>query len=845
MATLFANPERQFRAKRDTSPAPIHNIYTFYKFESSESESEDVGEIDIETLTLEYTTFSGSSIENAIEHIGKPKDGSTEHAKNWDELKQNFIQRFCPHAMILEQLGEIRNFKQEDRELLFHTWERYNDLLFKCLFHDLNDHQKVNTFYNGLKGQTRRIVDSNGLITGLTASEALKSIQELADHSHKWHNEESKNTPTPFGIIAEKLKALNHEMDELRIDVRKINTNREIKSLHEEIKSIRTSEISYEKSSPKSNIHPTNLKDTFEHYLKESCKRQDVLNELMKKFMINTEINLKNHDSSIKRLEENVKTFAEKVKRCILKENGEEEPIHTTSVNTKHTQHLQKLVSREIKIEEVSMVKLNARCSAILQNELPPKEKDPGSFILPCAIGLRNLKQINMVIEMADRSMQSPKGIVENVMVKINKFIFPVNFIILDIIEDDKVPIILGRPMLATAHARIDVFGKKDIFRKINEFDEPRDLEELLLSYDDLGIFPNDNDLLPNFENHDTMFLSPPGLARLNDDSSEMFCNLNSNSSISMDDFVKMDDVWDNLDFRDLTNEATKFPVKPEFLSSSNIIHLHSLYNLQITYKIRSNIVECTVTNLVEFINTHQSVLLVFILIYEASGIGVKRIENKAKTVELAQLVMYGWRVLVKREVKGSSPAALLPILFFLDKPRVLYSVEDLVPIPSESEDTSDSDKEYDFPFCDNSVTFSNPLFDANDDECFNPRGDIDEIDVFLEIDDSFPEYETFCFNIEEKSSGSTTTHSDYSLPDYEAFYFDDDHIKEKSSGSTTTHSDFSLPEYDPFIFDLSIDPFSPAYRSVSHHEDFTDELAHIISPPEYDRFYFDLEIVP
>ncbi|GJV92078.1 MAK10-like protein [Tanacetum coccineum] len=133
-------------------------------------------------------------------------------------------------------------------------------------------------------------------------------------------------------------------------------------------------------------------------------------------------------------------------------------------------------------------------------------------------------------------------------------------------------------------------------------------------------------------------------------------------------------------------------------------------------------------------------------------------------------------------------------------------SVEDLVPIPSESEDTSDSDKECDLPFCDNSVTFSNPLFDANDDECFNLGGDIDEI---------------------------TNIHSDYSLPDYDAFYFDDDHIEEKSSGSTTTHSDFSLPEYDLFIFDLSIDSFPPADRSVSHHEEFADELAHIISQPK------------
>ncbi|GKB22632.1 putative reverse transcriptase domain-containing protein [Tanacetum coccineum] len=66
-----------------------------------------------------------------------------------------------------------------------------------------------------------------------------------------------------------------------------------------------------------------------------------------------------------------------------------------------------------------------------------------------------------MVIEMADRSIQSPKGMVENVLVKIHKFIFLVDFVILDIIEYEKFLIILGRPMLATTHARIDMFGGK------------------------------------------------------------------------------------------------------------------------------------------------------------------------------------------------------------------------------------------------------------------------------------------------------------------------------------------------------------------------------------------------
>ncbi|GJU28423.1 reverse transcriptase domain-containing protein [Tanacetum coccineum] len=97
-------------------------------------------------------------------------------------------------------------------------------------------------------------------------------------------------------------------------------------------------------------------------------------------------------------------------------------------------------------------------------------------------------------------------------------------------------------------------------------------------------------------------------------------------------------------------------------------------------------------------------------------------------------------------------------------------------------------------------------------------------------------------FGNKEKSSGSTTSHSDHSLLDYEALCFDVYHIEEKSNGSTTSHSDLSLLEYESFHFDLSIDPLPPADRSDSHLEDFADELAHIISPPEYDHFYFDLE---
>nr|GFA53946.1 hypothetical protein [Tanacetum cinerariifolium] len=81
-------------------------------------------------------------------------------------------------------------------------------------------------------------------------------------------------------------------------------------------------------------------------------------------------------------------------------------------------------------------------------------------------------------------------------------------------------------------------------------------------------------------------------------------------------------------------------------------------------------------------------------------------------------------------------------------------------------------------------------------------------------FDNSLPEFETFCFDVEEISSGKI------------------------SSGSTTTHFDSSF--YDSFIFDLSINPFPPA--DMYDFYEFADELTHIISPPEYDCFLFKIE---
>ncbi|GKC05215.1 putative reverse transcriptase domain-containing protein [Tanacetum coccineum] len=80
-------------------------------------------------------------------------------------------------------------------------------------------------------------------------------------------------------------------------------------------------------------------------------------------------------------------------------------------------------------------------------------------------LGLGELAHTKLTVELADRTVKYLEGIAENVLVGIGKFVFPVEFIILVMPEDIKVPLIFGRPFLSTAHAKIDVFKRKITLR--------------------------------------------------------------------------------------------------------------------------------------------------------------------------------------------------------------------------------------------------------------------------------------------------------------------------------------------------------------------------------------------
>ncbi|XP_061363682.1 uncharacterized protein LOC133307223 [Gastrolobium bilobum] len=157
-----------------------------------------------------------------------------------------------------------------------------------------------------------------------------------------------------------------------------------------------------------------------------------------------------------------------------------------------YARFMKDLLSRKRKLREYETVNVTEECNAIIQKKLPTKVKDPGSFSIPCTIGkveadnvlcdlgdsinamplsmMKNLgitemKPTRTIVQLADRSSKQAYGIIEDILVKVDKFIIHVDFIILDIEEDATIPMNFGRPFLATSGVLIDVLKGELILR--------------------------------------------------------------------------------------------------------------------------------------------------------------------------------------------------------------------------------------------------------------------------------------------------------------------------------------------------------------------------------------------
>ncbi|GKE84673.1 reverse transcriptase domain-containing protein, partial [Tanacetum coccineum] len=150
------------------------------------------------------------------------------------------------------------------------------------------------------------------------------------------------------------------------------------------------------------------------------------------------------------------------------------------------------LLNNKEKLFDLAKTPVNENCSAVILKKLPEKLGDPGKFLIPCdfqgmveclaladlgasinlmphsvwkKLSLPDLTSTRMTLKLADRSITRPIGVAEDVFVKVGKFHFLADFMVVDYDVDPRVPLILGRPFLRTTRALIDVYSKEITLR--------------------------------------------------------------------------------------------------------------------------------------------------------------------------------------------------------------------------------------------------------------------------------------------------------------------------------------------------------------------------------------------
>ncbi|GJV76943.1 ribonuclease H-like domain, reverse transcriptase, RNA-dependent DNA polymerase [Tanacetum coccineum] len=212
------------------------------------------------------------------------------------------------------------------------------------------------------------------------------------------------------------------------------------------------------------------MEESLSKFMVESAKRHEEKSNLIKEIRAFIDAAIRNQGASIKALEIQIGKI-----RKVLQERG--------------FGNLPSSIKMNPKLKDLDAYSIG---TTLLNDALPTKEKDPVSFTLPCIIndlcfnkaiddleasvivmpfstytklGLGELAPTKLIVELAYKTVKHPKEIAKNVLVGIDKFVFPVDFIVLDIPEDIKTSLILGRPFLSTTHAKIDVFKRKITLR--------------------------------------------------------------------------------------------------------------------------------------------------------------------------------------------------------------------------------------------------------------------------------------------------------------------------------------------------------------------------------------------
>nr|GFA84273.1 hypothetical protein [Tanacetum cinerariifolium] len=349
----------------------------------------------------------------------------------WEDLVSKFINQFFPPSKTTYLRNEITNFLQKPNETFNEAWECFKDLLRQCPHHGFSELHQLDTFYNALNPNDQDALDSAArenflnkipreyllIIESKSKNQMMNFMQNL------YHNKQSSSTSLPSNTIP------NSKGEAKAITTRSGMSYKEPPIPPPGVEEQEPTEATTDTELPSTeDIQPPSLRE-----------KDDILAAKFMEIFRDLHFELSFVDALV-----HMPKFALMLKKLLNKKN---------------------------KLIELTKMPLNENRSAVVLKKLPEK-LDLGASInlMPLSIckklKLPTLNDTKIVLELADRTISKPTGVAENVFVKVGKFYFPADFIVLDFIADPRVPLILGRPFLSNAHAIINVHEREIILKK-------------------------------------------------------------------------------------------------------------------------------------------------------------------------------------------------------------------------------------------------------------------------------------------------------------------------------------------------------------------------------------------
>nr|GEU99549.1 reverse transcriptase domain-containing protein [Tanacetum cinerariifolium] len=415
------------------------------------------------------------------ELLYEPKEGGAtriwyekEHPNSiltWDDLVNKFVNQFFPPSKTTHLKNEISRFTQRFEKTFGEAWERFKEMLRACPHHGFSKLTKIDTFYNDQNKQDQGSLNVavGGNLLSKTTREALKIIENKSKVRYLQSKSNVSRVNTNSWDSSSKSddridKLADQILDLVEIVNKQVITPATAKA--GELKVVTTrSGLAYEGPSIPTNspLEKVVKRDTEEITDKEHFKCQGSTTHIQP---LVVPISILEPDVSKTQPKPNI-PYPSRLNDQKLREKATNQMekffqiFHDLQFDISFTDALllmpkfastiKSLLTNKDKLFELAKVPLNENCSAMLLKKLHEKLEDPGKFLIPY------------------RSITRPKGVAEDVFVKVGKFHFPTDFVVVDFEVDPRVSLILGRSFLRTGRALIDVYGEESTLRVNDE----------------------------------------------------------------------------------------------------------------------------------------------------------------------------------------------------------------------------------------------------------------------------------------------------------------------------------------------------------------------------------------